>query len=125
VLAGLGQLLENLDNNYEIEGFDEFVGRVGQFFGCRWRLPTASYRLSSSRKAPGAGKDAVAKGQAKDNGHYLDRGDRQHRRRFRCTPRRCTSASWCGGTSSTPKDLVILTSATLRTEETFDYLRER
>jgi ATP-dependent DNA helicase DinG len=123
VLDGLGQLLESLDNNYEIEGFDELWSELVSF---RVQVETTHGQLQIiiEQKAPGAGKAPGARAQAKDNvitwtemaantgvvslhAAPLHVGELVRRHLFDA------------------KDLVILTSATLRTEETFDYLRER
>jgi DNA polymerase-3 subunit epsilon/ATP-dependent DNA helicase DinG len=119
----LGQLLEKLDNDYEIEGFEELWSELVSF---RVQVETTHSQLQIiiEQKAPSAGKEPGPKGQAKDNvitwsevaantgsvslhAAPLHVGELVRRHLFDA------------------KDLVILTSATLRTEETFDFLRER
>jgi len=95
---------------------------VGELASFRVQVETTHSQptdLSSSR-SPRPGKPGGDRqGQGQGQRHYLDRDGRHHRRRF-AARRAAARRSWCGGNLFDAKALVILTSATLRTEETFD-----
>jgi DNA polymerase-3 subunit epsilon/ATP-dependent DNA helicase DinG len=126
-LDRLGQLLEHLDGTYDIPDFDglwnELVSYRVRVGATHDQLKTIIEQRPGTRQSPGAGK-GVGKGPGSDNAitwaevaantgvvslHAapLHVGEMVRRHLFDA------------------KELVILTSATLRTEETFDYLRER
>ncbi len=126
-LDRLGQLLEHLDGTYDIPDFDdlwnELVSYRVRVGATHDQLKTIIEQSPGTRQSPGAGK-GVGKGPGSDNAitwaevaantrvvslHAapLHVGEMVRRHLFDA------------------KELVILTSATLRTEETFDYLRER